>query len=107
MFRSVAAFAFVAVGFMGSSSAFAQSLQTGTITGKVSDNTGARAAGVVVTAVSPVLITARMTTTDGQGGYAFPWLPPGRYAVSFELQGFRKLTRSEVLVNVAVVEEGW
>src|SRR5690348_15133646 len=50
-------------------SALAQSLQTGNITGKVSDNTGARAPGVTVTLTSPVLITPRTATTDPEGTY--------------------------------------
>src|SRR6185436_6188551 len=81
--------------------ALAQSLQTGNIAGKVSDNTGARAPGVTVTLTSPVLITARSTTTDAEGTYRFTALPPGTYAVAFELKGFRKLTRSNILVSLA------
>ena len=81
--------------------ALAQSLQTGNITGKVSDNTGARAPGVTVTLTSPVLITARSTTTDAEGTYRFTALPPGTYAVAFELKGFRKLTRSNIPVSLA------
>jgi hypothetical protein len=83
---------------------FAQSLQTGTIAGKVSDNTGGRAPGVTVTLTSPVLITPRTATTDSTGGYRFPELPPGNYVLSFELSGFRKLTRSEVPVRIATVQ---
>src|SRR6266571_570863 len=82
-------------------SALAQSLQTGNITGKVSDNTGARAPGVTVTLTSPVLITPRTVTTDQEGSYRFPALPPGTYALAFELKNFRKLTRSNVPVSLA------
>ena len=71
----------------------AQTLQTGTLTGKVSDNTGARAPGVTVTLSSPVLLTSRTSTTDGEGAYRFAALPPGTYSLTLELQGFRKLTR--------------
>ena len=81
--------------------ALAQSLQTGNITGKVSDNTGARTPGVTVTLTSPVLITARTTVTDQEGTYRFTALPPGTYALAFELKGFRKLTRSSIPVSLA------
>src|SRR5712692_9141490 len=81
--------------------ALAQSLQTGNITGKVSDNTGARTPGVTVTLTSPVLITSRTVATDQEGTYRFTALPPGTYALAFELTGFRKLTRSNLPVSLA------
>jgi hypothetical protein len=79
---------------------FAQALQTGNVTGKVTDNTGARAPGVTVTMTSPVLITPRTATTDAEGIYKFAALPPGTYSVSFELSGF-KTTRRSVPVTIA------
>ncbi len=82
-----------------STSAFAQS-QTGNIIGKVADNTGARAPGVTVTLTSPVLISPKTAATDGEGTYKFLALPPGTYALTFELQGFRKVTRTNVPVNL-------
>jgi hypothetical protein len=84
--------------------ALAQSLQTGNIIGKVSDNTGARAPGVTVTLTSPVLITARTASTDQEGAYRFPALPPGTYAVTFVLQGFRTLTRSNIPVDIGATK---
>src|SRR5437867_9898300 len=81
--------------------ALAQSLQTGNITGKVSDNTGARAPGVTVTLTSPVLITPRTMTTDQEGTYRFTALPPGTYALAFELTGFRTPNRSSLPVSRA------
>ena len=62
---------------LGATSAPAQTLQTGNLTGKVSDNTGARAPGVTVTLASPVLLTPRTATTDSEGAYRFAALPPG------------------------------
>ena len=79
----------------------AQALQTGNIVGKVSDNTGARAPGVSVNLTSPVLITPRKVTTDSEGVYRFTALPPGTYNLAFELQGFRKITRSGIPVGPA------
>jgi alkylated DNA nucleotide flippase Atl1 len=81
--------------------ALAQSLQTGTIAGKVTDPSGARLPGVTVTATSPVLITPRVATTDEEGGYRIASLPAGKYTLAFELTGFRKLSRSEVVVSIA------
>ena len=79
----------------------AQTLQTGSIVGKVSDNSGGRAAAVSVTLTSPVLLTPRTTKTDSEGVYRFVSLPPGPYALAFELQGFRKTTKSNIPVDVA------
>ena len=81
--------------------ASAQSLQTGILTGKVSDNTGARTPGVLVTLTSPALLTPRTAHTDSEGAYRFPSLPPGTYALSFEVQGFSKATKSNIPVEVA------
>jgi hypothetical protein len=83
------------------SQALAQSLQTGTLAGKVTDPSGARLPGVTVTLTSPVLITPRVATSDGEGGYRFPSLPAGTYAISFELTGFRKQSRSGIVVSIA------
>jgi len=82
-------------------SAFAQGLQTGNIVGKVTDNTGARAPGVTVTLSSPVLMTPRAVTTDSEGVYRFTSLQPETYSLTFELRGFRKITRSGVPVSLA------
>jgi hypothetical protein len=82
-------------------SALAQSLQDGNITGKVTDSSGARAPGVTVTLSSPVLITKRTTTTDSEGLYRFTALPPGTYALTFELPGAAKLTHTDVRVSLA------
>ena len=77
-----------------------QALQTGDIRGRAMDGSGAVLPGVTVTLTSPVLITPKTATTDPQGGYTFPALTPGTYAVTFELTGFRKFSRTAVEVAV-------
>ncbi len=77
--------------------------QTGTITGAVTDAQNALLPGVTVTLQSPALMTPQSTVTNERGGYTFIALPPGRYAVKFELQGFTTVARSEIPVNIAVV----
>ena len=78
----------------------AQALQTGDIRGRALDTSGAVLPGVAVTLTSPVLITPRTAVTDSQGGYTFLALTPGTYAVSFELSGFRKFSRTALEVSV-------
>jgi len=78
----------------------AQALQTGDIRGRALDTSGAVLPGVTVTLTSPVLITPKTAITDAQGGYTFPALTPGTYAVTFELGGFRKFSRTAVDVSI-------
>ena len=90
-------------------SASAQGNPTGTISGRVLSDAGALP-GVTVTATSPNLQGSRTAVTTENGDYILPLLPPGSYALSFELQGFRTLQQTTnvavgqaVPVNVALV----
>ena len=68
----------------------AHAQQTGSITGSVSDTSGAVLPGVVVSVEGANLIGGAQTyTTDATGTYRFDRLPPGDYNVKFELQGFK------------------
>jgi outer membrane receptor protein involved in Fe transport len=66
---------------------------TGTLTGRVSDNEGAGVPGVTVSATSPALQGDRQTQTSGNGDYKLPFLPPGVYQVTYELEGFKSAVR--------------
>ncbi len=66
--------------------------QTGSISGRAEDASGAALPGVSVSIASDNLIGgARSAVTDGQGVYRFTLLPGGRYTVKFELSGFGTL----------------
>jgi len=71
--------------------AFAQ--QTGSIQGKVSDNSGGVLPGVTVEARSDVLPGPRVTTTDSVGRYQLPQLPPGDYTITFTLSGMQTTSK--------------
>lgn len=73
------------------SSGFAQGRQTGNIAGTVTDRDGLVVPGATVTVTSPSLQGARSTTTDGNGNYTVPGLPPGEYLVRLELAGMRAI----------------
>ncbi len=78
--------------------AMAQVGQIATLTGTVSDPTGAVLPGATVTASSDKLIGgSRSTTTDANGVYRFPALPPGSYRVTAELANFKKFSQSALL----------
>ena len=86
-----------------SAPAFAQgggASSTGTIQGRVSDAQGAVLPGVMVTATSPALITPQTTVTSETGNYRFPAVPPGTYAVSYELAGFNILKRDGIAIGL-------
>lgn len=78
---------------------FAQEFR-GRINGTVSDNTGAVLPGVTVTASSPALIQPQVQVTGADGSYRFLALPPGVYAIDFELTGFNTVKRADVRVVI-------
>jgi len=67
--------------------------QTGEISGKVIDSSGAVLPGVTVEARSAVLPTPRVTTSGGDGTYRLQALPPGNYTLTFVLSGLQNVTR--------------
>ena len=79
-------------------------VQTGSITGMVTDASGAILPGVSITLTGDRLIGGPQTqVTDTSGTYRFDRLVPGSYNVKFELQGFRTVDRPNVIINAAFV----
>ncbi len=72
--------------------------QTGTIDGRVTDASGGLLPGATVTIASPALIGQQTTVTSESGAYRFPAVPPGAYAITYELPGFATLTREGIQV---------
>ena len=75
-------------------SAYAQG--TGSIFGKVTDPSGGVLPGVTVTVTGTGLQRPLVATTGTSGTYQFPSVPIGKYSVTFELSGFKKVTRPNV-----------
>jgi hypothetical protein len=73
--------------FLVCAAAFGQSVTTGSIAGRVVDNTGAGVPGATVTATNLDTGLVRTTTTKLDGTYEISLLPPGDYKVAAELQG--------------------
>ena len=72
----------------------AQGTSAATISGVVTDTSGAVLPGVTVEATSPVLIErTRSAVTDERGEYRIVELRPGTYVVSFTLTGFSTFKR--------------
>src|SRR5262249_28289660 len=87
------------------SGAFAQGVQTGTITGIVQSADGLSLPGVTATAVAPQLQGQRSAITDVNGVYITKGLPAGTYAVTFELSNFQPIRRENVALGVGATTE--
>jgi len=71
----------------------------GNIVGSVTDATGAAIAGVTVRATNPQTGFSYNSVTNDEGIYRISYVNPGTYELSYEMQGFKKLTRSNILVR--------
>ncbi len=72
----------------------------GSITGTVTDATGAPAPGVQIALTNIDTADKREMATNNDGIYQFVNLTPGRYRVEAEKAGFKKFSRSPVVVEV-------
>src|SRR5688572_4489216 len=68
---------------------------TGSISGRVHSSDGQPLPGAMVAVTSPILQGARTAVTSSSGDYLIPLLPPGTYAVVFELSGFQNVKRMQ------------
>ncbi len=73
---------------------------TGEVTGRILDSAGAAVPGATVTAQNEATGLSRNTVSTGGGDYTLSLLPPGRYTLTAELTGFKKVVRKGVAVNV-------
>ncbi|PWT83154.1 MAG: hypothetical protein C5B57_07420 [Blastocatellia bacterium] len=90
------AFVFVLVCFPSSAAAQA----TGTITGLITDPSGAVVPGVTVEAINRSTAQSRTTVTAADGFYTIPLLSPDTYQVKAGLAGFRTSVRNGIDVPV-------
>ncbi len=81
------------------SAAFPQSITTGSVTGIVTDQTGAAVPNATVTLTGSGTNVSQATRTGGQGDYRFAFVAPGSYRVEATESGFR----SKALENAIVV----
>ncbi len=78
---------------------FCQEVSAG-ITGAVTDATGGAVAQAAVTARDVDRGTTWNTTTNEQGIYFFPRVPPGNYELRIEAKGFKTAVRSDIVLEV-------
>lgn len=70
-----------------------QGRQSGAVGGRVSSADGLSLPGVTITASSTALQSERVVTSDVNGVYSLPELPPGSYALRFLLDGMTTVER--------------
>src|ERR1035441_10164980 len=88
--------------FLAASLAFAQS-DRGTMTGTVTDSTGAVIPNVPVQAKNTGTGVVYDGATSTTGNYTISQLPAGSYELSMSAPGFKKYTRTGLTVEVAQV----
>lgn len=79
-------------------------INTGKITGFVSDPSGAFVEGITVTAVNDGTGVVTKADTSGTGEYLLNFLVPGTYHVEVEKEGFKKVQRSGVIVGAGGID---
>ncbi|MGB8654643.1 MAG: carboxypeptidase-like regulatory domain-containing protein, partial [Candidatus Acidiferrales bacterium] len=82
-----------------SAPAFAQST-FGTVTGTITDSSGAAIPGTQVTLTNTATATKVMQITGSDGLYTFVNVIPGDYRLDAEKSGFKHFTRDPVVVQV-------
>src|SRR5215470_11182279 len=75
-------------------------IDTGTITGRVTDPSGAAIPGVQVSLVQTETNFRFSATTNSEGLYRVQSLQPGTYRVAFEATGFKRGVREGVEIRV-------
>jgi Carboxypeptidase regulatory-like domain len=93
-------FAVVVLLLACATASFAQTAETGALTGTVTDPSSAVIVGATITITNAATGQTRTTTTDANGSYKFSLLPPGTYSVKFSSSGFKTAEVPAVIVNV-------
>ncbi len=82
-----------------STSAFSQEFRA-TITGHVTDPSGAAVPAVTIQVKNVDTNEAATGVTDSSGSYTIPFLRPGNYVLQIEAPGFKKYNREGLRLNV-------
>ncbi len=72
----------------------------GSLSGLVSDTSGAALSGAKVTAKHVATGEEFNATTDAQGAFTFPAVPLGQFSVTIEASGFKRTQAQDVIVEV-------
>jgi len=98
-FKSVTLFCLLCLLLFAAPAAWGQTT-FGSITGLITDASGAVIPGAKVTLINLGTTEKRIQTTGNDGIYQFVNLLPGNYSVTVDKEGFKSFTRTRVLVEV-------
>jgi Carboxypeptidase regulatory-like domain/TonB dependent receptor/TonB-dependent Receptor Plug Domain len=98
----VCAFLVLAVATLGAPSTFAQGGATSSLSGTVTDTSGAVVPGASVTVKNMATNTATEAVTNAEGQFTAPALNAGKYAVVVTLSGFKTATVNDIDVRAGV-----
>jgi hypothetical protein len=87
------------LGTLFAAAAFAQS--SGSIVGTVKDPNGGVIPAATIAIADPDKGVSQTATSNAEGDFIFPLLPPGQYTLSVTASGFKKREQSNVVVPVA------
>jgi hypothetical protein len=92
--RSVFLLSVICVCLMADRLAAQETINSGTISGRVADEQGAVVPGAGVVARQSETNLSRETVTDREGRFRFPYLRLGQYDITIRMPGFTETTRS-------------
>jgi len=72
-----------------------------TLTGTLTDPSGAAVAGAEVTLLNEGTNAALKFRTSADGGFAFPFLDPGSYRLEAVMEGFKRSVQRDIVIRVA------
>jgi hypothetical protein len=73
---------------------------TATLQGHVEDSSSAKIPGAQIQITNVNTAATRQASTDADGEYVVPFLPPGQYTLAVEKPGFRRFTQTNVTLRV-------
>jgi outer membrane receptor protein involved in Fe transport len=89
----------LAIALLAATAVFAQN-STASVTGRVTDATGAIVPGVVIKITNADTNQPRQTTSNSAGEYTIPFLNPGNYRIEASFTGFRTYRLSSLALAV-------
>jgi hypothetical protein len=88
-------------GFLAACIPFASAQENASVTGSVTDPTGAVIPNATITLTNTGTGDTKTATTNSSGLYNFPGLNHGTYTLKVEAQGFKKFEKTGIVVDVA------
>ena len=90
----------LALSMLLTGASYAQIATTMSLVGTVTDSTGQSVASAKVTAVETGTFDTHVTTTNDQGYYSIEFIRLGTYNITAEREGFQKVTKTGVVVEI-------